>query len=165
MISVFPIIQRIKNGKPEGFANDWFRQVAGAAEYARLRQDALPLPAFWLVRGNDSATHFGERTENVKVAFDVVIAITNARTHTDGDTDELLVRYRVAVKDLLLGYEIQGADGQCIRPIKFESGQVIEYTDGDIWWRDSYTFEGLVTNYLPDPKNVFTQLNHKGNSL
>jgi hypothetical protein len=152
MISVLPIIQRIKDGKPDGFATDWFRQVAGAAEFARLRMEALPLPACWVVRGHDSATHFGERTENVKIAFDVVIAITNARTHTDGDTDEALVRYRVAVKNLLLGYEIDGAGGQRLRPVKFESGQVIEYTDGDIWWRDSYTFEGLVTNYLPDPE-------------
>jgi hypothetical protein len=149
VISLKPVIKLLTN-KPEGFSGLWFRQVAGAAEYARIKPDALPLPAAWVVRAGDRVTHAGERTEDVKLAFDVVIAIENVRSHAAGDTDDLLLVYRKAVKDLLLGWEIE-AGVTTLTPLKFEGGQVLEYTDGDLYWRDRYVFDALITNYLPDP--------------
>lgn len=159
MISLKPLIEHL-TPKPAGFDGLWFRQVAGAAEYARLRPEALPLPACWIVRAADKVQHAGERAENVTLAFDVVIAIENARTHVQGDTDDELLKYRKAVKALLLGWEIEPD----IKPIQFGGGQVLEYTDGDLYWRDRYEFEALITNYLPDPP-AFDRLNYVGEKL
>ena len=106
MISLRPLIARLEK-KPAGFDGVWFRQVAGAAEFARIRPESLPLPAAWIVRAADKVQHAGERAENVTLAFDVVIAIENARTHAQGETDDVLLKYRQAVKTLLLGWEIE----------------------------------------------------------
>lgn len=159
MISLKPLIQHL-TPKPAGFDGQWFRQVAGAAEYARIRPESLPLPAAWVVRSADKSRHAGERAENVTLSFDVVIAIENARTHEHGDTDDLLLKYRLDVKKLLLGWEIQPD----VRPINFEGGRVIEYTDGDLYWADRYSFDALITNYLPDP-NLFESLTNTGGTV
>ncbi|MBO9538762.1 hypothetical protein [Herbaspirillum sp.] len=159
MISLTPLIKHL-TPKPTGFDGIWFRQVAGAAEFARIRPESLPLPAAWIVRAADKVKHAGERAEDVTLAFDVVIAIENARTHSQGDTDDLLLKYRQAVKGLLLGWEMQTGNGK-EKPLKFAGGQVLEYTDGDLYWRDRYEFEALITNYLPDPP-PFDSVNYIG---
>lgn len=159
MISLKPLVDHLTH-KPAGFDGQWFRQVAGAAEFARIRPEALPLPAAWVVRAADKVRHAGERAEDVTLAFDVVIAIENARTHAQGETDDVLLKYRLAVKALLLGWEI--APG--MRPLQFSGGQVLEYTDGDLYWRDRYDFQALITNYLPDPP-AFDRLNPTGEKL
>ena len=111
------------------------------------RADALPLPAAWIVRAADKVAHAGERAENVTLGFDVVIALENAREHYPGETDDILLAYRRAVKTLLLGWQIEPD----VRPIKFAGGQILEYAEADIYWRDRYVFDALITNYLPDP--------------
>jgi hypothetical protein len=146
MISLTPLILRL-TPKPDGFTHNWFRQVAGAAEFAQVRPDVLPLPACWIIRAADRAQHAGERAENVTLAFDVVIAVQNVRNHKPGDTDDLLLAYRHAVKTLLLGWEIEPG----LRPLKFDGGRTLEYTEGDLYWADRYQFDALITNYLPDP--------------
>lgn len=159
MISLKPLIQHL-TPKPAGFDAHWFRKVAGAAEYASLRPESLPLPAAWVVRSADKSRHSGERAENLTLAFDVVIAIENVRSHEAGDTDDMLLKYRLAVKGLLLGWEIQPD----VRPINFEGGRVIEYTEGDLYWADRYSFDALITNYLPDP-NPFVSLTNTGGTV
>ncbi|AJF00053.1 hypothetical protein [Pandoraea apista] len=159
MISLTPLIEHMKP-KPADFDGVWFRQVGGAAEFAQLRPDALPLPAAWVVRAADKVRHAGERAEDLTLTFDVVIAIENARSHKPGDTDDALLKYRHAVKTLLLGWQLP-TDAH---PIKFSGGQVLEYTEGDLYWRDRYEFEALITNYLPDPPE-FDRLNNVGEKL
>lgn len=159
MISLLPLIKHLEK-KPDDFGGVWFRQVGGAAEFARIRPEALPLPAAWIVRAADKARHAGERAEDVTLAFDVVIAIENVRDHKQGETDDILLKYRIAVKNLLLGWEIESD----VRPIQFTGGQVLEYTDGDLYWRDRYEFEALITNYLPDPP-AFDGINYTGEIL
>lgn len=146
MISLTPVINHLKL-KPDGFGHPWFRQVAGAAEFAQVRPESLPLPAAWIIRAADKEQDAGERASNVTLVFDVVMSIENVRDHAPGDTDDLLLQYRRAVKTLLLGWEMT----QDVKPVKFKGGQVLEYTDGDIYWRDRYEFDVLITNYLPDP--------------
>lgn len=160
MISLTPLIALL-TPKPAGFDALWFRQVDGAAEFAKIRPESLPLPAAWVVRAADNVRHAGERAEDVKLAFDVVIAIENDRSHRPGETDDVLLKYRKAVYQLLLGWEIESD----VKPLKFAGGQVLEYTDGDLYWRDRYTFDALVTNYLPDPPAVFDRLNYVGENL
>jgi len=159
MISLTSVIQRL-TPKPEGFTGLWFRQVAGAAEFAQVRPEALPLPACWVIRSADRSRHAGERLEHVTLSFDVVIAIENARSHAPGETDDKLLSYRLAVKGRLLGWEPQPG----VRPVKFDGGRVLEVTDGDLYWADRYTFEALIDNYLPDP-SPFESIEHTGGSL
>lgn len=159
MISLTPLIKHL-TPKPDDFDRLWFRQVGGAAEFARIRPEALPLPAAWVVRAADRVRHAGERAEDMALAFDVVIAIENVREHYQGETDDVLLKYRQAVKTLLLGWEIEPD----VRPIKFSGGQVLEYTDGDLYWRDRYGFDALITNYLPDPP-AYGGLNFTGEQL
>jgi len=159
MLSLKPLIAHL-TPTPAGFVGLWFRQVAGAAEYAQVRPESLPLPACWIVRSADKSMHAGERAENVTLSFDVVIAIENIRSHEPGDTDDMLLQYRLAVKNLLLGWELQPD----VRPLNFEGGRIIEYTDGDLYWADRYSFEALITNYLPDP-NPYNQLTRTGGAL
>lgn len=146
MLSLKPIIELLTN-KPVDFDGLWFRSVGGAAEYAQVKEDALPLPMCWVVRPADKTTHTGDGVEDIEIAFDVVIAIENARTHEAGDTDEMLLRYRWAVKKLLLGANFAGA----IRPIQFVGGAVIDYTNADLYWRDRYVVKAMIENYVPDP--------------
>lgn len=146
MISLQPI-RALLADKPAGFTRLWFRQVGGGGTLAQIMADALPLPAAWVVPAADKARHAGERAEDVTLGFDVVIAIENAREHYPGETDDVLIAYRRAVKDLLLGWQI----APDIDPAKFAGGQIVEYAEADIYWRDRYVFDALITNYLPDP--------------
>lgn len=159
MISLTPIVELLKQ-KPAAFDRAWFRKVSGGGSFAQIRIDQLPLPAAWVVRSSDKSTHAGERAEDVAVGFDVVIAIDNAREHYDGESDDILIEYRKAVKNLLLGYEIDTD----LKPLKFAGGQVLEYTASDIYWRDRYVFDALITNYLPDPPD-YGALNFTGEQL
>ncbi len=160
MISLKPVITLLTN-KPNLFDGNWFRHVAGAAEYAQIRPDALPLPAAWVVRSADKAQSIGEREDEITPSFDVVIAIENVRTHEPGDTDELLLKYRWAVYRALRGNQVVPDT----EPIKFHGGRVIEYTDGDLYWADRYSFGGVIDNYLPDPAAQFLEVKSTGGSL
>lgn len=146
MISLTPII-KLLTPEPPDFLGPWFRSIGSGGSFAQMRADQLPLPAAWIVRSADKSRHAGERAEDVALGFDVVIAIENAREHYPGESDDILLLYRKAVFKLLLEYTI--ADD--IKPLNFDGGQVIEYTEADIYWRDRYTFAALITNYLPDP--------------
>lgn len=156
MISLTPLMQHLEI-KPEGFDWLWFRKIAGSSEFAQVREEALPLPACWLIRAADRVRHAGERAENVSFIFDVVIALENARTHRPGETDDKLLDYRRAVKTRLLGWEA----AHDVRPIKFDGGRLLDCTDGFLYWADRYQFDALVTNYLPDP-GPFETLHHAG---
>jgi len=147
MISLDPLIDLL-TPKPPSFQQGWFRNVEGAAEFAQIKPEALPLPACWVVRASEKSSHAGERAENVTITLDLVIAVENARKHkARAEGDNLLLAYRRAVKDRLLGWEI----GPGKRPMKYVSGRVLQYTDGDMYWADRYEFTTLITNYLPDP--------------
>lgn len=159
MISLTPLIEYLKP-KPVNFDGLWFRAVGGAATFAKIQPKNLPLPAAWIVRSADKVQHAGERAEEVTLGFDVVIAIENAREHYDGETDDILLKYRLAVNKLLLGWEIEPD----VCPLNFGGGQVLEYTDADLYWRDRYNFEALITNYLPDPP-VYSGINFTGEQL
>ena len=159
MISLLPLIQYLEP-KPADFPHLWFRKVDGAAEFAQIRPDALPLPMAWVVRAAEREDDVGERASDLGLVFDVVIAIENVRSHYPGEMDEILLQYRQAVRKRLQGWRIE-AD---VKPIKFKGGQVLEYTDGDLYWRDRYSFDALITNYLPDPVS-FEQVVHTGASL
>jgi len=161
MISLKPLIELIKIAPPTfAMHREWFRMVGGAAEFAKINPDRLPLPAAWIVRAADKVKHAGERSELLTLSFDVVIAIENVREHGDGETDDVLLAYRRAVCAQLEGYPI---DGTC--PIRFAGGQVLEYTDGDLYWRDRYEFETIYTNYLPDPTPPFDSIVKTGENL
>jgi hypothetical protein len=159
VISLKPVIVWLSN-KPVGFDGLWFRRVGGAAEYAMIRPESLPLPAAWVVRNSDKSRPAGEREDNTTLEFDVVIAIENVRKLDDGDTDDLLLKYRKEVYQLLRGWETLPG----VRPMNYHGGRVIEYTDGDLYWADRYSFDALINNYLPDPGN-FGSLNNTGGSL
>lgn len=146
MISLSPLITQLA-GPPVGFGLPWFRTVAGAAEFAQVRREALPLPACWIVRSADKEDSAGERASNVTLGFDVVLALENTRTQRAGETDDALLTYRLAVKNALLGWEIETD----VRPLQFAGGRVLEYTATDLYWADHYQFDALITNYLPDP--------------
>ncbi|MBI5919016.1 MAG: hypothetical protein HY849_06545 [Nitrosomonadales bacterium] len=146
MVSLHPIIVMLAT-KPAWFAGNWFRKVAGASEYAQIKPEALPLPAAWVVRSSDKGEPIGVRLDLDTPEFDVVIAVSNARSHTPGDTDEQLLKYRQAVYRLLRGEE--GAPDT--KPITWHGGRVIEYTDGDLYWADRYSFQAVIDNHLPDP--------------
>ncbi len=160
MISLTPVIELL-TPKPVAFAGLWFKQVAGAAEYAQIRPEALPLPAAWVVRAADEVRHAGERAEDATFVFDVVIAIENMRRHQPGETDDELLKYRRAVKTLLMGWQAVDPESD---PVRWRGGRVIEYTDGDIYWADRYTFGALITNYLPDP-GMYQGMDYTGDKL
>lgn len=159
MISLTPLINHL-TPKPVGFSDVWFKQVAGAAEYAQLDVENLPLPNCWVIRAADKVTHAGERAEDVDMSFDVVIAIENVRMHRPGETDDMLLKYRLAVKKLLLGWEIEPD----VSPIQFDGGRVLQYTNGDLFWADKYSFSALIINYLDDPE-PFDSLIRTGENL
>lgn len=148
MISLTPVLAHLKP-KPVDFGHAWFRDFGLAAEYAQIEPTALPLPALWLIRAadkSDAADNEG-LAEDMTLAFDSVIAIENIRTQRAGETDDVLLAYRHAVRKLLQGWEIEPE----VTPIKFKGGRVLEYTKQDIYWADRYMFDALITNYLPDP--------------
>ncbi len=158
-LSLTPVIKRL-TPKSGTFNAIWFRKVAGASQYAQIRPESLPLPAAWVVRDADKAKTAGECVDEASPYFDVVIAIENAREHEPGETDDALLKYRHAVYQRLRGWQITPD----AKPMKWLGGRVIEYTDGDLYWADRYSFDALITNYLPDP-NPFESLTKTGGSV
>lgn len=148
MISLTPVLEHLQ-AKPADFGHAWFRDFGMAAEFAQIDPKALPLPAIWLVRATDKseAADTEGRAEDMTLAFDAIIAIENIRTQRAGETDDVLLAYRHAVRKSLQGWEIDPE----VTPIKFKGGRVLEYTKTDIYWVDRYMFNALITNYLPDP--------------
>ncbi|MGV3581905.1 MAG: phage tail terminator protein [Methylophilus sp.] len=146
--------------KPADFSAVWFREVAGAAEYAQVDPQKIPTPTAWLVRSAEKVKHAGVSAEDLIIGFDVVIAVNNARVHQPGETDDLLIKYRQEVKRLLLGW----TPPNDVEPIKFNGGRVLRYSAGDLVWADQYSFGALITNYLPDPP-LFGSLNYTGDKL
>lgn len=174
MISLSPLIRHL-TPKPADFAGLWFRKVAGSAEYAQIHVERLPLPACWVVRSADRVDALGTNEDAVTPSFDVVIAIENARSHAVGDTDDLLLIYRRAVYARLRSWVVRPdvhpmqwmggwENTQDVRPIKWRGGRVLEYTNDDLYWADSYDFDAVVNNYLPDPP-LFDRLTHTGETL
>lgn len=146
MISLTPLVAHLQPD-PADFPHLWFRLVGQAADYAALHVQELPLPACWVVRAADQVKPAGERASNGSFVFDVVIAIENIRHDDTRSTDDVLLDYRRAVHDRLIGWEIEPD----VRPIQWRGGKALEYTDGDIYWADRYTLDALITHYLPDP--------------
>ena len=146
MLSLKPLIALL-TPKPPGFEGHWFRKVGGAAEYAQARTEALPLPMAWVIRFADPANPIGNGVADVDIAFDVVIAIENVRTKDSGETDDALLRYRDAVNQLLLGFQLDGA----LRPVSYKGGQMVDYTTSDLYYRDRYHMAMMLDSYLPDP--------------
>ncbi len=158
MISLTPVLEHVKTN-PAGFAYAWFRDFGMAAEFAQIEPTALPLPALWLVRAADKSEDADSegRAEDMTLGFDAVIAIENIRTQRAGETDDVLLAYRHAVRKLLQGWEIEPG----VKPIRFKGGKVLEYTKEDIYWADRYQFNALITNYLPAP-GLYDSLNYVG---
>lgn len=152
-LSLTPVIKRLTD-------KQWFRKVAGASQYAQIRPEALPLPAAWVVREADKSRTASELEDEATPYFDVVIAISNEREHVPGETDDTLLRYRHAVYQLLRGWQITPD----AKPMKWMGGRVIEYTEGDLYWADRYSFELLIDNYAPDPEAIFESLNNTGDN-
>lgn len=146
MLSLLPIVELLKP-KPEDFDPLWFRDIGGAAEYAQVLETKLPLPMAWVLRMVENAGMVGTAAFDDAISFDVVIGIENVRTKNAFDLDEQLLAYRQAVLKRLLGVEVAGG----IRPIRFAGGMVIDYNSGELFWRDRYQLDGMVTNYLSDP--------------
>lgn len=149
MISLAPVIARLRLARPQLPAGmPWFRQVEGAAAFARLSaMTNVPLPGCWVVRTADPSTPAGERRSVTRVQFDVVIGVTNHRIASAGDSDDVLLAYRLAVLGELQELMLAGQTDSMERT----AGAAIEYTEGDLWWRDTYMCPVETTNFLPDP--------------
>lgn len=149
MISLAPVIERLRLARPQLAGGlPWFRQVEGAAAFARLSAlPQVPLPGCWVVRTADPSAPAGERRSVTRVQFDVVIGVTNHRIASAGDSDDVLLSYRRAVLTELQELTLPGQTDS----IERTAGAAIEYTEGDLWWRDTYMCPVETTNYLPDP--------------
>ena len=153
MISLTPVMVALAAARPVLPGGlQWFRQVEGGAAFARVAaMPSVPLPGCWVIRTAEKSTPTGEREARVAVSFDVVMAMTNVRMATGGDADDALLAYRLAVLDVL--QELAPWPLQTVDAIERVGGMAIEYSAGDLWWKDTYTATVLVTNYLPDPGN------------
>lgn len=160
MFSLAPIVNALKT-RPAGFAapTKWFRQVEGAAEYAKRRVGAdTPLPGAWVVRQPEKVRQLDNegRMVELTVRFRVVIGITNERVALVGECDDALLTYRRAAANILMGF--QAADET--RPIRFVGGAPIEYTDGDLWWADEYDFTAVIDNFESASASPFDALTY-----
>jgi len=150
MISLTPLI-KLLTPRPLNFDGIWLRQVEGAAQYAQVDPDRIPTPHAWVIRAADRTKHAGERAELLTLSFDIVIAVSTARNHQAGEADDELLKYRQAIKTVVLGWQLPQDSAEVEDPIKFNGGRVLRYAAGDLVWADNYSFEALITNYLPDP--------------
>jgi hypothetical protein len=150
VISLTTVISALAAARPALPAGlPWFRQVEGGAAFARVAAlPNVPLPGCWIVRTAEKSTPAGERVAHVSVTFDVVMAVTNVRMATGGDADDALLHYRQAVLQVL---QELAPWPETVNAIERVSGAAIEYSAGDLWWKDTYTATVRVTNYLPDP--------------
>lgn len=150
MISLTPVMTALATARaalPAGL--QWFRQIEGGAAFARVADmPNVPLPGCWVIRTGERSKPSGERQADVTVSFDLVIAVTNVRMATGGDADDALLAYRMAALSVLQELEPWPNTMDAIERV---SGQAIEYSAGDLWWKDSYAATVRVTNYLPDP--------------
>ena len=146
MISLKPLIALLSQ-KPADFNGIWFRRVGTSEDMAQIRPEALPLPACWIIRKSEKARHAGLREEIVTFMLDIIIGVENARSHEPGETDEMLLQLRMAVNRLLLGKKPMGEHEE----INYEGGESAGITERDTYWKDTYSFKALITNYESDP--------------
>jgi hypothetical protein len=146
---------------PAGFDGFWFRQVAGAGEYARVKLDAIPAPAAYVVRTAEPAKPMGERLAQSTVKFSVVIVLENTRTDRTASTDDALLAYRDAVATKLLGW-LPSPEAE---PLRYVGGALLELTENVIYWNDHYELPHIVNNWLPDPAVQFETLEQNSRPL
>lgn len=147
MKTLLPVINRLTQ-KPDGFPLQWFRRVMSGARAVVMKDEGFTLPSCWIVRSSEKTQHKGIHEELVTISFEVIITIENARSHSPADTDEMMLAYRMAVKNRLLGFEPDTADCE---PINYDGGASMGFDDGIFVWSDSYSFKCFVTNYTPLP--------------
>nr|DAI57572.1 MAG TPA: hypothetical protein [Caudoviricetes sp.] len=155
MISLAPIID-VLAAKPDGFDEIWFRRIDGVAEGEQIKTEAMPMPACWIMRESEKSDHAGSYAELVTVTFNVVIGVECHRQHREPNAaDEMMLRYRTAVKNRLLGFDWPDEHAN---KVNFSGGKLLAYGKGYLYWMDTYTVRALVTNYKPDPDTVGTQI-------
>lgn len=155
-------VRELLAAKPADFvAGVWFRQVAGAAEYARVKLDAVPAPAAYVVRTADAAQTRGERLALDTVSFSVVLVIENTRTDRTASADETLLAYRNAVATKLMGWRpSEEADA-----VRYVGGALLELNENVIYWNDNYALPHELENWLPDPSLQFEALTQTSGAL
>ena len=153
MISLRPVVDRL-TPKPTAFNGLWFKAVGGAAEYAQVMAEKLPLPRAWIVRYHEKAVPAGVGMADDQVFYDVVFGIDNIRNLSDFENDEKLLAYRRAVNGLLLGWQMPGA----LNPTKFWGGGVIDYSAGVVFWFDRYSADAQLMNFPADPDPMIDDL-------
>lgn len=155
MISLEPIRAYLA-AKPQGFDGQWLRSVSGASSLAKLgERRGIQGPQSWIVAAQEQVQHLSAREELATFMFDVVLSVTTIHAKSAGDDDELL-RYRRAIKAMLLGFRFFSpeVDGD-VQALRWHGGQVVEYTDVDLLWRDRYSFSAVLSNYSPLPEVGF----------
>lgn len=147
MKTLRPVINRLMP-KPDGFPLQWFRRVVSGANAAVLKDEGLTLPSCWIVRASEKSQHKGLREEQVTISFEVIVTVEMHAHIAQPTQTEMMLAYRMAVKNSLLGFELDAADCE---PINYDGGKLMGYDDGILVWSDSYSFKCFVTNYTPLP--------------
>lgn len=146
MLSLRPVIDELLT-KPANFDRQWFRKVGSAAEYKQARNEALPAPSAWVIRIDDESEPVGFGADDVTIGFDVEICLLNGRVSDAVSADDVMLQYRIAVKDMLLGFNFPGA----IKPVQWGGGKLVDHLDDYLYYRDRYLIYAMLENYLPDP--------------
>ena len=133
--------------KPDVFPYPWLRKVGSAAEYKQARNEALPAPSAWVIRSDDKAEPVGFGVSDVTIVFDVEICLLNGRVSDAICADDVILEYRQAIKNKLLGFSFPNS----IKPMQWGGGRIVDHQDDYLYYRDRYLIYAMLENYLPDP--------------
>jgi hypothetical protein len=129
-LNLAPIIQRLTE---KVTAN----QIGGAARYAVTTTDTKAVPALFVIPLADSAganKWANGVAQKVKSTFGVVIGARNLKDEKGAAAQSALGGLREAVLASLLGWCPDG----CSMAITYNSGRLIDFTDGIVWWQDDF---------------------------
>ena len=120
-----------------------FKQVGSAADLDAIQNSVAPTPSCYLVpmseSGEDNAL-IGGYEQRLTVGFSVIVVSANKRDATGAAASAALEPLRKRIKAALVNWAPEQDIGE---PIRFASGSLLRFADGQLWWADEYR----VTTY------------------
>lgn len=120
--------------------------VAGAAQF-QAATDANPVatPAAFVIRVRDAGSGsptYGRVRQMVAASVAIVLAVQNVADPKGEAAGDDIEELRAAVRNTLLGWAPVGE----YKPLEFESGALVAFRGGHLWWQDIYRYQFPISS-------------------
>lgn len=140
-MDVSTVVSRLKE-KLNGF-----KLIGGVADLDASSKGVIVTPACFVLPTRESAVDIdqvGAFEQALTIGFGIAIAVSSRRDPVGAAALDYLDDLRKQIKAALNAWVPQPENGE---PVRFESGSLVRFEDGVIWWLDEYrvvTYERIL---------------------